>query len=38
MYEARWTIEMICAIFESRRVGGTVGFPLANRENALGML
>ncbi len=38
MIEARWTIEMICAVFESHRVGKPVTFPLQQRENALGLL
>lgn len=38
IYEARTTIEMICAVFESHRVGKPVTFPLATRENALGLL
>jgi predicted dehydrogenase len=36
--EGRWTVEMICGVFESHRVGGTVPFPLTQRENALGLL
>ena len=36
--EARTTIEMISAVFESHRRGGPVTFPLQNRENALGLL
>jgi hypothetical protein len=38
MYEARTTVEMICGVFESHRIGGTVNLPLKNRENALSML
>jgi len=38
IYEARTTIEMICAVFESHRQNGPVAFPLKNRENALAML
>jgi predicted dehydrogenase len=38
MYEARWTVEMISAVFDSHRVNAPVTFPLENRENALGML
>lgn len=36
--EGRWTVEMICAVFDSHRVGKAVTFPLQQRENALGML
>jgi predicted dehydrogenase len=36
--EGRWTVEMICAIFESHRVGKPVKFPLEQRENALTLL
>jgi predicted dehydrogenase len=36
--EARLTIEMICGVFESQRVGGPVTFPLKNRENPLEQL
>lgn len=35
MYEARQTIEMISAVFESQRVGGPVAMPLQTRENPL---
>ena len=35
MYEARWSIEMVMAVFESQRVGGPVTFPLKTRENPL---
>lgn len=38
VYNARATIEMINAAFESHRVGGRVPFPMANRQNPLGML
>jgi predicted dehydrogenase len=38
VYEGRTIVEMICAVFESHRVGGPVTLPLKNRENALGML
>jgi predicted dehydrogenase len=38
MYDARWTIEMISAVFESHRQGTTVALPLANRQNPLTML
>jgi len=36
--EARTNLEMIVAVFESHRVGGSVTFPLANRKNPLTML
>ncbi|MEX2186100.1 MAG: Gfo/Idh/MocA family oxidoreductase [Pirellulales bacterium] len=36
--EARATIEMISAVFESHRVGGPVDMPLANRRHPLEML
>jgi predicted dehydrogenase len=35
IYEGRQTIEMICAVFESQRVGGPVTFPLKTRVNPL---
>jgi predicted dehydrogenase len=35
MYEARTTIEMIAAVFESQRVGGPVTLPLKTRESPL---
>jgi len=35
MYEARWSIEMVMAVFESQRVGTPVTFPLQTRENPL---
>lgn len=38
MYDARWTIEMIAAVFESHRQGATVALPLQNRQNPLTML
>jgi predicted dehydrogenase len=36
--EARGTIEMIMAVFESQRVGGRVAMPITNRANPLTML
>lgn len=38
VYEARTTVEMIAAVFESHRVGGPVHFPLKNRMNPLTLL
>ena len=38
IYEARTTIEMICGVFESHRVGGPVKLPLKTRENPLLLL
>lgn len=38
MYEARGTVEMIAAVFESHRLAAPVTFPLANRKNPLTML
>ena len=38
IYEARTTIEMISAVFESHRVSGPVTFPLKTRENPLSLL
>lgn len=38
VYQGRWAVEMINAVFESHRVGGPVSFPLKTRENALGLL
>lgn len=38
IYEARTTIEMIAAVFESQRMNAPVSFPLKNRQNALTML
>lgn len=35
LYDARWTVEMISAVFESHRVQGPVRFPLTQRENPL---
>ncbi|MHB0956664.1 MAG: Gfo/Idh/MocA family protein [Pirellulaceae bacterium] len=35
IYEARHTVAMIAAVFESQRVGGPVSFPLETRENPL---
>ena len=35
VYEARTTVEMIAAVFESHRLGGPVTFPLKNRKNPL---
>lgn len=38
-YEARTTVEMICAVFESHRLNGQrISWPLAVRDNALGRL
>jgi len=36
--EARTNIEMIVAVFEAQRLGGSVTFPLENRRNPLTML
>jgi len=36
--EARTNLEMIVAVFESHRTGGSVTFPLKNRKNPLAML
>jgi len=36
--ESRANLEMIVAVFESHRVGGSVTFPLKNRKNSLTML
>ena len=36
--EARTNLEMIVAVFESHRVGGSVTFPMKNRKNPLTML
>jgi len=36
--EARTNLEMIVAVFESHRLGGSVTFPLKNRKNPLTML
>ncbi len=38
VYEARTTVEMIAAVFESHRTGGPVTFPLTNRQNPLTLL
>jgi predicted dehydrogenase len=38
MYEARTTIEMISAVFESHRTGALATFPLKTRENPLTLL
>jgi predicted dehydrogenase len=38
VYEARTTIEMISAVFESHRLGGPAKFPLQNRGNPLELL
>jgi predicted dehydrogenase len=38
MYEARWTIEMVMAVFESQRLGKPVELPLKTRENPLTLL
>lgn len=38
VYEARKTVEMIAAVFESHRVGRPVTLPLQNRQNPLTML
>jgi predicted dehydrogenase len=38
LYEARTTVEMICAAFESARVGGPVRLPLATRGNPLDLM
>lgn len=38
VYEARTTVEMIAAVFESHRLGGPVSLPLKNRKNPLSML
>lgn len=38
IYEARTTVAMIAAVFESQRIGGPVTFPLTNRENPLSLL
>jgi len=35
VYEARTTVEMIAAVFESHMVGGPVNLPLENRQNPL---
>ncbi len=38
IYEARTTVEMIVAVFESQRLGRPVSLPLENRRNPLAML
>jgi predicted dehydrogenase len=38
IYEARTTVEMIAAVFESHRVGGPVTFPLKTRVNPLTLI
>jgi predicted dehydrogenase len=38
IYEARLTVAMITAVFESQRVGGPVQFPLQTRVNPLSLL
>ncbi len=38
MYEARWSIEMVMAVFESQRLGRPVSFPLETRDNPLSLL
>lgn len=38
LYDARWTIEMISAVFESHRLNQPVNFPLTQRENPLTLL
>ena len=38
IYEARTSMEMIAAVFDSHRVGGPVTLPLNNRNNPLTML
>lgn len=38
VYEARWSIEMVMAVFESHRLRQPVSFPLATRENPLTLL
>ena len=38
MYDARWTIEMISAVFESHRLAQPVTFPLTQRQNPLTLL
>jgi hypothetical protein len=38
MYEARTTIEMIAAVFESHRLNAPVTFPLKTRINPLTLL
>ena len=38
VYEARMTVEMIAAVFESHRLGAPATFPQENRRNPLEML
>ena len=38
MYEARGTLEMVMAVFESHRAGGPVSMPLQCKENPLASL
>jgi hypothetical protein len=38
VFEARMTVEMITAVFESQRVAGPVSIPLENRRHPLAML
>jgi predicted dehydrogenase len=38
MYEGRWTVEMICGVFESHRVKKPVALPLENRVHPLSQL
>jgi hypothetical protein len=38
LYDARWTIEMIAAAFESHRLRRTMALPLENRKNPLTLL
>ena len=38
VYDARWTVEMIAAVFESQRVGAEVSLPLSTRQNPLSVL
>jgi len=38
IYEARLTVEMIAAVFESHRAGGPVNMPIENRKNPLSSL
>lgn len=38
MYEARDTVEMIAAVFESQRLGTPVAMPLTQRQNPLELL
>jgi hypothetical protein len=38
LYDARWTVEMIAAVFESHRLQAPVELPLKNRQNPLSLL